>query len=358
MRRTSGGCGVSSANADRATAKASVTNVVHPRLIVTMTGPRLRPRPLRRRSDDRKAQGRPMSSKSSDVSARLKHVFSEMPIPTLQLPEDWNEALASVEFAVGDARSLEPLVSLQRLGISGRSFYARRDGKNPPYHRPLPGAQLQLKARRSVGARLAQAEMNLRPFGLRLHVFDAFRGLETQSALWAFHFEAFRSQNPTLSIADLEAQTHDLVHDPRGFDPTLPASWPLHATGGAVDLTLATLAGRPLDLGTPFDDPSRAAESAFFEEKLAEGAINVRDSRLVARRILYWTLREAGFANYPNEWWHYDYGDQMYVYTRRLLGEPDPQRAWYGPIASSGPRDCGQATSRASFKTRAVCAKI
>ena len=37
------------------------------------------------------------------------------------------------------------------------------------------------------------------------------------------------------------------------------------------------------------------------------------------RRILYWVMAEAGFANNPTEWWHYSWGDQMWA---KLRGEP------------------------------------
>lgn len=30
------------------------------------------------------------------------------------------------------------------------------------------------------------------------------------------------------------------------------------------------------------------------------------------RRLLYTVMVEAGFTNYPLEWWHYDYGDQFW----------------------------------------------
>jgi hypothetical protein len=42
-------------------------------------------------------------------------------------------------------------------------------------------------------------------------------------------------------------------------------------------------------------------------------------------------MREAGFTNYINEWWHFDWGDQLYVLTLDLMGEPlQSGAAWYG----------------------------
>jgi D-alanyl-D-alanine dipeptidase len=62
------------------------------------------------------------------------------------------------------------------------------------------------------------------------------------------------------------------------------------------------------------------------------GQIGSDDPRLLNRRLLYWTMREAGFTNYPYEYWHYDYGDQMYVLTLRSLGKQDIASAWYSYI--------------------------
>jgi D-alanyl-D-alanine dipeptidase len=55
------------------------------------------------------------------------------------------------------------------------------------------------------------------------------------------------------------------------------------------------------------------------------------DPRLLNRRLLHRAMTEEGFLNYPLEFWHYDFGDQMYVLHAGLLKLPDaPKTAWYG----------------------------
>ena len=47
--------------------------------------------------------------------------------------------------------------------------------------------------------------------------------------------------------------------------------------------------------------------------------------------LLYWLMMDAGFANHPNEWWHYSFGDQMWAIHNELpaaifgLAEPAPE---------------------------------
>jgi D-alanyl-D-alanine dipeptidase len=91
-----------------------------------------------------------------------------------------------------------------------------------------------------------------------------------------------------------------------------------HSTGGAVDLTLRFRAtGQPLFMGGLFDDVTEDAWTDAFEQKPI-GSMSDEEAR-ANRRILYWVMAEAGFANNPTEWWHYSWGDQMWA---KLRGEP------------------------------------
>ncbi|MGV8547019.1 M15 family metallopeptidase, partial [Pseudomonas aeruginosa] len=42
------------------------------------------------------------------------------------------------------------------------------------------------------------------------------------------------------------------------------------------------------------------------------------------RRLLYHAMLDAGFSNLPSEWWHYDFGDQLWAWhtgaTQALFG--------------------------------------
>ena len=74
--------------------------------------------------------------------------------------------------------------------------------------------------------------------------------------------------------------------------------------GGAVDVQL-WYQGRIADCGTPYLSTSPDSETAEINRLSPEAMTN--------RRLLLQTMTEAGFVNYPAEWWHYCFGDQLYA---------------------------------------------
>jgi D-alanyl-D-alanine dipeptidase len=114
---------------------------------------------------------------------------------------------------------------------------------------------------------------------LRLCIFDAFRPQAAQWALW------HHTPDP------------DFVADPRRGSP--------HSRGAAVDLTLLDTEGRPLDMGTPFDDFTAASHHGSTEI----GAAAQRN-----RLLLLGLMTAAGWDFYRNEWWHYQLFDARAKY--------------------------------------------
>ena len=274
----------------------------------------------------------------------MSHPFSTRPIPILTPPNVSDRNAIQVD--TNDPRSQEPLVEVRELGINGDNYYARQD-TNPPYNAAIKGAIARLLLREGAATRLALADDRLKAFGLRLFVFDGYRPIATQEGLWQHFWSQFETANPQWSEAEIERETQKIVADPRSFDPEHPnRNPPPHATGGAVDLTLTDATGAPLDLGTPFDDSTSIAATAFFEMELEKGRDReVFDVCLSNRRILYWSMREVGFTNYSNEWWHYDFGNSMHVLSLKMLGEPlATGAAWYGyagGLRAPRSRGCG-----------------
>jgi D-alanyl-D-alanine dipeptidase len=258
----------------------------------------------------------------------MHHPFAAKPIAILdQVPTTAQSA--SVPIDGGDPRAQEPLVDLRQKGILGRAYYAVADGSNPPYGQAIEGAIPALLVRRSLAEKLLAVEQGLKPYGLRLYVYDGFRPIATQLGIWTFMRRHIEAAMPGASVAAIEAETAKFASDPRAFSPSNPASWPIHSTGGAVDLALAREDGSLLDFGAGFDEMTPAAATDYFERQRAAGAIGERDSRLLHRRILYWAMRDAGCTNYRHEYWHYDFGDQMYVLSLQALSEAGPAKAFY-----------------------------
>ncbi|XWW48065.1 M15 family metallopeptidase [Fibrella sp. USSR17] len=119
---------------------------------------------------------------------------------------------------------------------------------------------------------------------LHLLIYDAARPQAAQWKLW--------NALPQYS----ERQRRTYVADPREGS--------IHSYGCAVDLTLATADGRPLDMGTPYD---------FFGPKAypKQEAALLRSGQLTKqqvdnRRLLRQAMQAGGFMPIEYEWWHFN----------------------------------------------------
>lgn len=215
----------------------------------------------------------------------------------------------------------EPLVDVRDFGLSAANYYALE--RNPPYWGRVPGAIDVVLVRRGVAERLAEIDRHLRSQGFALHLHDGWRPIEVQRY---FHDvwlpERLRARRPDLSGAAFWEEVERYWAAPT-IDDSSPAP---HATGGAVDLTLTFADGEPLWMGSLFDDASPLAHLDRFESGADSDSFSDEEAR-ANRRVLYWTMRRAGFVAHPDEWWHYSYGDQTWA---KLTGAP---AALYGLAA-------------------------
>ena len=166
---------------------------------------------------------------------------------------------------------------------------------------PYPAGSNPFQLRQSVVERLLDAQQELRDQSepLQLLIFDAFRPLAVQQFM-VDHTRAL----PGVTEEDVMA----LWAEPSA-DPATP---PPHSTGAAVDLTLATPQGEPLDMGGeidavgPIGHPNHFADS---DPALPEGIYHQR------RCILHHAMTSAGFVRHPKEWWHFSWGDQLWAWS-------------------------------------------
>jgi len=154
--------------------------------------------------------------------------------------------------------------------------------------------------------------------GWGIQIFDAFRPVSVQQFMVdraIAEVAITRNLNPeALSDADRaailpEVQTFWAIPS---LDPATP---PPHSTGGAIDITLVNADGEPIHMGSPIDELSPRSYPNHFAHADADDA-SVFDQR---RQLLHRVLIQAGFAQHPNEWWHFCYGDQMWAW---LTGSP------------------------------------
>jgi zinc D-Ala-D-Ala dipeptidase len=223
------------------------------------------------------------------------------PLPVLPPTEGWREVpIEPVD---------EPLVPV--AGLSPRLH------DDPRYFREgLPGALPGSWLRRGVAERLVAVAAGL-PDGLSLVVWDGYRPLATQAALYHGYLDELLMVHPDMPADALEHAAARYVTPPSASRDAPPP----HLTGGAVDLTLGDDDGRPLDLGTAFDAFGPEAAVHHLEDHPGPA----RDHR----RLLYWSMAAEGFTAYVEEWWHFDHGDQFWGLA---TGRP----ARYGPAPPPG----------------------
>jgi len=178
----------------------------------------------------------------------------------------------------------------------------------------LPGALDECWAREGVVERLARAAGGL-PEGLSLLVWDGYRPFEVQKALFDGYIDELVAVHPEMPADAIEDAATRYVSRP-SRSPAAPSP---HITGGAVDLTLSTADGVPLDLGTGFDAFVPQAGALAFEDRPGQ----VRDNR----RLLFWSMAAAGFTAYTEEWWHFDFGDQFWGRIRGSSARYGPAQA-------------------------------
>ncbi|MGM5487486.1 MAG: M15 family metallopeptidase [Nanobdellota archaeon] len=144
--------------------------------------------------------------------------------------------------------------------------------------------------RSSVRSKLDKAISAL-PEAYSLVILDAYRPLAIQKKMFTeCMIEMQRIHPPKLAY-----QKASLFVAPPNIAP--------HCTGGAVDVTLA-YNGKPLDMGSDYRTNTPASYSVSHHISV-QAANN--------RSILFQTMLEAGFVNYPSEWWHWSYGDSYWA---------------------------------------------
>jgi len=178
-------------------------------------------------------------------------------------------ALAGLPGAPG-SRASEPLVEISSVDptilIDLRYATSRNVLGHPIYP---PGARAVV--RQSVADRLKYAQAYLRARGHGLKIWDAFRPLDAQGALWAL------------------ARSARFVADPENGHA-------LHTWGAAVDATLVDAHGHDVPMPSDLDTFS---PSAALHYQGNDPAIRADLALLLD------AMGAAGFKGMRSEWWHF-----------------------------------------------------
>jgi D-alanyl-D-alanine dipeptidase len=184
----------------------------------------------------------------------------------------------------------DPLVNLSNF-----DFYLE-----PAYYNRGFSKDSQICIRKTIAEKLQNIQKKLRVY--RFKIWDGWRPREVQHNIYLHFWKKLKNDHPDWNEDRLKEEVGKFVtiaNDPKRI--------PIHATGGSIDLTLTDLFGNELDMGTEFDYFGPAAASHFYE-------MNDIDKRVKAnRKILRKAMVAEGFRFDDDEWWHFDYGNQLWA---------------------------------------------
>lgn len=261
------------------------------------------------------------------------------PIPPLGSVVGWKEVL--IQECFERLVPLGPFSEYSSCALQDSIYAGERTSS--PYKSGLEGSLITPFVREGMAKRLAKAA-SLLPRGYMFLIWDAYRSLEVQQALFDYYVEVLL-QEQGLSREAAIAEAQKFVSLP-STDPKKPSP---HNTGAVVDLTIVRFEkeawremkalerrlrsedwqtvfatemrrlqllreqSNPLDTGTRFDEVSIRTSAAYYEQ-IAESELSARQRQVREnRRLLYYVMSKAGFSQYEEEWWHFSYGDQFWA---------------------------------------------
>ena len=180
------------------------------------------------------------------------------------------------------------------------------------------------RLRTGVIQRLLQAQTVLSTAepGYRLAIFDAWRPIAVQRFMVDYAIAqqcSTRGLTPRSASPAVAAVIDEVSRfwAPPSLDPATP---PPHSTGAAVDLTLLDGAGELVDMGSDIDAIGAVSEPHHYRAVADTTPDGVERQQALEwdrrRRLLADAMESQGFAQHPNEWWHFSYGDQLWAWQR------------------------------------------
>ncbi|MCW5519471.1 M15 family metallopeptidase [Aureitalea sp. L0-47] len=141
--------------------------------------------------------------------------------------------------------------------------------------------------RKEVAEALLKANQYFCEKGYRIKLYDCYRPLDIQKKMWA------KVPRPTYVA-----------------NPYTKGS--IHNKGAAVDITLVTLDGCYVEMGTDYD---------YFGIEAHIDNYNFPEEVLTNRKLLMDGMKKFGFNTIRSEWWHYSFRRNRSYST---LNEPLP----------------------------------
>lgn len=152
---------------------------------------------------------------------------------------------------------------------------------------------------------LKKVQEELKPFGLGLKVYDAYRPQQAVNHFIRWAKDLGDTKTKKMYYPDVAKE--NLFRD--GYI----AGRSSHSRGSTVDLTIISLADKSeMDMGSPFD---------WFGPESWPDNPSASPSQRAHRLLLRTLMQKYGFSPYPQEWWHFT-----------LKNEPFPETYFDFPV--------------------------
>ncbi|EAW36388.1 M15 family metallopeptidase [Lyngbya sp. PCC 8106] len=206
----------------------------------------------------------------------------------------------------------EPLVLIPHKQFAVESPHAYQK-LGAPYH--LSGVNSPYYLRQEVLERLINAQTDLQSNypSWKILIFDAYRPVEVQQFMVDYTFAKtlkYRELKPDLISPEQHQAILAEVYQFWAVPSLEPATPPPHSTGAAIDIALVNNTGKTVNMGSPIDELSPRSYPNHF----ATSSHPVEQQYHQNRQLLAEVMISAGFQQHPNEWWHFSFGDQMWVW--------------------------------------------
>ncbi len=187
--------------------------------------------------------------------------------------------------------------------------------------------------RREVIRRLLIAQKNLQRSNRQyfLAIFDAWRPIRVQKFMYEYAIKQECLSRGILNDCQDSnlSEMSDVIKSVSKFWalPTYDKSTPPpHSTGGAVDLTITTINGDLIDMGGEIDSMEEISQPNYYYEVSKIDSKSQEYLWHTRRMLLANAMKLAGFAQHPNEWWHFSYGDQLWAWST------NSSQGYYGSV--------------------------
>ena len=233
----------------------------------------------------------------SKTSHSIVEQWRTTPVDPARAPS--KTALSPSEWAMNGGMSSDRLVDLKKFGLMVGSTDPNVDADEA----------LEIKLRETPARQLQTLDKTLRVDGYALLIRDGYRTLKEQRRLWNDIISGLKKKHLALSHEKIRSMAEAYCRRPDHVDTDKLETVPVHTTGGAVDLTLIDLkSGEPLVMSHPEPMPDRRDRTNHCETIDIEDRDQWTASARPNRRLLFNAMLDHGFINYPEEWWHYEWG--------------------------------------------------